>query len=67
MGQAKQRGTQEQRITQAKARIDALRPENLVCGACKTDFTEFASMALERMVCVSRNGRTTEMKVAAAS
>jgi hypothetical protein len=41
MGQAKQRGTQEQRATQAKAKIDALRPGKLVCGACKTAFTDF--------------------------
>jgi hypothetical protein len=44
MGQAKQRGTQEQRIAQAKAKIDALRPEKLVCGACKTAFNEFDAL-----------------------
>lgn len=44
MGQAKQRGTQEQRIAQAKAKTDALRPEKLVCGACKTAFTDFDAM-----------------------
>jgi hypothetical protein len=44
MGQAKQRGTQAQRVAAAKARIDALRPEKLVCGACKTAFTEFDAM-----------------------
>ncbi len=34
MGQAKQRGTKEQPVAQAKAKVDALRPEKLVCGAC---------------------------------
>lgn len=36
MGQAKQCGTKEQRIAQAQAKIEALRPEKLVCGACNT-------------------------------
>jgi hypothetical protein len=49
MGQAKQRGSQEQRIAQAKAKINALRPEKLVCGACKTAFTEFVSMDTRNM------------------
>lgn len=44
MGQAKQRGTKEQRIAHAKAKADALRPEKLVCGACKTLFTDFDAM-----------------------
>ncbi len=41
MGQAKNRGTQDQRIAQAKEKIDALRPAKMVCGACKTSFTDF--------------------------
>ena len=41
MGEAKRRGTQAERVTQAKSRLDALRPEKLVCGACQTAFTEF--------------------------
>ncbi|HEX7749674.1 MAG TPA: hypothetical protein VF445_13075 [Bordetella sp.] len=41
MGQAKTRGTQDQRIAQAKAKVDALRPAKMVCGACKTSFTDF--------------------------
>ncbi|WDD90328.1 hypothetical protein Bsp3421_000153 (plasmid) [Burkholderia sp. FERM BP-3421] len=40
MGQAKQRGAKEQRIAQAQAKIEALRPEKLVCGACNATFTE---------------------------
>jgi hypothetical protein len=49
MGQAKQRGSQEQRISQAKAKFDALRPEKLVCGACKTAFTEFEALDTRNM------------------
>ncbi|CAG9169931.1 hypothetical protein [Cupriavidus pinatubonensis] len=44
MGQAKQRGTKEQRIAQAKERLAALRPETLVCGSCQTAFSEFEAM-----------------------
>ncbi|MCM3609527.1 hypothetical protein M4D49_29055 [Cupriavidus pauculus] len=44
MGQAKQRGTKEQRIAQAKEKLAALRPETLVCGACQTAFSEFEAM-----------------------
>lgn len=39
MGQAKNRGTQEQRIAQAQAKIEATRPEKLVCNSCKADVT----------------------------
>ena len=44
MGEAKRRGSQADRISQAHARLDALRPEKLVCGACQTAFTEFEGM-----------------------
>ena len=49
MGQAKQRGTKEQRVAQAKAKIDALRPDKLVCGACKTELTDFDAMDTRNM------------------
>lgn len=49
MGQAKQRGTKEQRVAQAKAKTDALRPEKLVCGACQTAFTDFHAMDARNM------------------
>lgn len=39
MGQAKQRGTAEQRIAQAQAKIEATRPEKLVCNGCGGDVT----------------------------
>ena len=35
MGQAKQRGTVEQRIAQAQAKIEESRPEKLVCNGHK--------------------------------
>jgi len=39
MGQAKRRGDIEQRIAQAQARIEATRPEKLVCNGCGADVT----------------------------
>ena len=39
MGQAKRRGTLDDRIAQANARIAATRPEKLVCNGCGADVT----------------------------
>ncbi|PKO94235.1 MAG: hypothetical protein CVU16_03660 [Betaproteobacteria bacterium HGW-Betaproteobacteria-10] len=39
MGQAKQRGTAEQRAAQAQAKLAATRPEKLVCNGCNADVT----------------------------
>ncbi|WP_153144671.1 hypothetical protein [Dechloromonas sp. H13] len=39
MGQAKQRGNREQRVAQAQAKIEATRPEKLVCNGCGADVT----------------------------
>ncbi len=39
MGQAKNRGTQAERIAQAQAKIEATRPEKLVCNSCSADVT----------------------------
>jgi hypothetical protein len=39
MGQAKKRGSLEQRVAQAQARIEASRPEKLVCNGCGADVT----------------------------
>lgn len=44
MGQAKLRGRLEDRMVQAKSKVDSLRPEKLVCNHCKTEFTEFEAM-----------------------
>lgn len=49
MGQARQRGTQAQRIAQARAKVEALRPEKLVCGACKTAFSDFDALDTRNM------------------
>jgi hypothetical protein len=37
MGQAKRRGTLDDRIAEAHARIEATRPEKLVCNGCGAD------------------------------
>jgi DNA-directed RNA polymerase subunit RPC12/RpoP len=44
MGEAKKRGTPEERAEQAKTRLDSLRPSQLVCGECRTAFTEFEAI-----------------------
>jgi len=41
MGEAKRRGSQAARAEQARAKLAALRPAQLVCGACKTAFGTF--------------------------
>jgi hypothetical protein len=41
MGEAKRRGTPQQRADQAHARLEALRPAQLVCGSCQTAFSDF--------------------------
>jgi hypothetical protein len=40
MGQAKQRGTQEQRAQQAKQKIEALKPDHIVCNNCKAEIMD---------------------------
>lgn len=40
MGQAKQRGSRDQRIAEARAKIEATRPEKLVCNGCQGDVTD---------------------------
>lgn len=42
MGQAKQRGTAEQRAEQAKQRIDTLKPSVIVCNECETETGDIA-------------------------
>lgn len=44
MGEAKRRGTPEERAQQARAKVEALRPAQLVCGACKTAFHDFEAL-----------------------
>lgn len=40
MGQAKQRGSRTERVAQAQAKIEAGRPEKLVCNHCSADVTQ---------------------------
>lgn len=40
MGQAKQRGSRDDRIQQVKAKLDAIRPKTLTCSSCQTEITE---------------------------
>lgn len=49
MGQAKQRGSLGQRISEAKGRIDALRPSVIICNDCKGEITEIETMNIRGM------------------
>lgn len=40
MGQAKLRGSQAERMAQAQAKVEATRPEKLVCNGCGADVTK---------------------------
>lgn len=40
MGQAKARGSQAERIAQAKALIETHKPASMTCSHCKADITE---------------------------
>lgn len=44
MGQAKNRGSQTERAEQAKARIEAIKPQKIVCNSCKEDITDIHVM-----------------------
>lgn len=50
MGQAKKRGTREQRVAEAVEKADELRPENLVCGTCETRFADFRTINTSGLV-----------------
>jgi hypothetical protein len=39
MGQARQRGNRDARIAEAQARMEATRPDRLVCNGCGADVT----------------------------
>jgi len=49
MGQAKQRGTTQERINAAKARIDSLRPKAIICNQCGHEITEIVDLNTHRM------------------
>jgi hypothetical protein len=40
VGQAKQRGSLEQRIQQAKQKMDGSTPDHIICNNCKAEITE---------------------------
>lgn len=44
MGQAKQRGSLQDRIDGAKARIDALRPAFITCNSCQHDIADVVDL-----------------------
>jgi hypothetical protein len=46
MGQAKQRGTRQEREAQAQARIASLKPKKLVCDNCGAKLPDFETMDL---------------------
>lgn len=50
MGQAKKRGPQTVRIEQAKAKINALKPDKIVCNHCKSDITDIQPLDSRGMV-----------------
>lgn len=49
MGQAKRRGSLDQRISEAKGRIDAMRPAAIICNDCKSEITEIEDMNIRGM------------------
>jgi len=44
IGQARQRGSLEQRVADAQARRDAKRPKSITCNDCKGEITEIQEM-----------------------
>ena len=44
MGQAKNRGSLAQRIAEAKAKVEALKPAKLICNKCQSDITDIQAM-----------------------
>lgn len=49
MGQAKQRGSLQQRVSAARAKVDAMRPEAIICNDCKTSITEIVDLDIRGM------------------
>ena len=44
MGQAKQRGSQEERAKQAREKIEAMKPAMIICNACQAEITDVHAM-----------------------
>jgi hypothetical protein len=49
MGQAKQRGSQAERIRQAQARIEKLKPDFIICNNCQTHISDMHAMNTRSM------------------
>ena len=49
MGQAKNRGNREDRIAQAKARMEANKPASLKCNNCENQITEITALDTKGM------------------
>lgn len=49
MGDAKRRGTQEQRIAAAVAKVEALRPDVIVCNECKAELRDIRRLDTRNM------------------
>jgi len=50
MGQAKNRGTLQVRIEQAKTRIDAIRPKKIICNDCKGEINEITDLDVRGLI-----------------
>lgn len=71
MGQAKLRGSQEDRMSQAKSRIDSLKPKIIICNNCANELIEITTMDTRGMsgieavfgaICGSCNHNTWAIK-----
>lgn len=49
MGQAKLRGSRDDRIKEAVEQLERLRPDKLTCNNCQTDFTDFEMLNTKGM------------------
>jgi len=49
MGQAKQRGSREERTAQAVARVETIKPKAIVCNHCKAEITDVHTMDVRGM------------------
>jgi hypothetical protein len=49
MGQAKQRGSREERAKQAQEKVEAMKPSMIVCNECKAEITDVHAMDTQGM------------------
>ena len=50
MGQAKQRGSRDERAAQALAKVEAIKPKVIICNNCKAEITDVHTMDVRGMV-----------------